>query len=122
MLPAPRISRSRMAILNPAPRSVNSSMAFNRCLGRRPTTSLSGVDDQVRIGPEVGPPDAAAQLVQIREAVQLSASSMNMVFALGMSRPLSMMVVATQDIRLLPHEGFTIAALQLVRRPFARAR
>src|SRR6476661_8451241 len=29
-LPAPRISRSRIAILNPEPRSVNSPIVFNR--------------------------------------------------------------------------------------------
>ena len=72
MLPAPRSSRSSAAILKPAPRSENSLSAARR---RRAisVSSCSGGNEQIRIGAAVGAAHAAAQLVELAEAVAVGA-------------------------------------------------
>ena len=66
-LPAPRISRSRMAILKPEPNSANSRMALEpllRHLRRVPCPA----EGQIGIGVAAGAPHAAADLVQLGQA------------------------------------------------------
>ena len=68
MLPAPRISRSRSAILKPAPSSVNSSIAFSRLTALGVTGSVR-LEQQVGVGPVLVAADPAAELVQVGQAV-----------------------------------------------------
>ncbi len=67
-LPAPRSSRSRAAILNPAPRSLNSFKAARR-LRAISVSSVSGSHQQITIRAPVRPSHASAQLIQLRQAV-----------------------------------------------------
>ena len=70
--PAPRISRSCVASVNPAPRSSSDSIASRR-LRASSGSAARRRRDQVRPGAVVRTPDAAAQLVQLREAEAVGA-------------------------------------------------
>ena len=71
-LPAPRISRSSAAMRNPLPRSLNSRMAASR---RRAIgdSVCSGGNQQIRVGAPIRSADAAAQLIELRQAVPVGA-------------------------------------------------
>src|SRR6185295_7244132 len=77
MLPAPRISRSRMAILKPAPSSLNSSIALSR--RARPRQALPLLQQQVTVGAMFVAPHAAAQLVQVGQTVPVGLVDKNRV-------------------------------------------
>ena len=68
MLPAPRISRSRSAILNPAPKlgELLDRLEPLHGVGRH---RLVRLEQQVRIGPVLVAADPAAKLVQVGQAV-----------------------------------------------------
>ena len=70
-LPAPRISRSSAATRKPLPRSLNSLIAASRFFA----TCDSDVfrrDQQERVGRTIGSADAAAQLIELRQAVAIA--------------------------------------------------
>ena len=71
-LPAPRISRSRIAILNPEPSSVASPIVFSRSYASSLSDAVGGMEE-VGVGPLPGTADAAAQLVELAEAEQVGA-------------------------------------------------
>ena len=72
MFPEPRISRSLAAMRKPAPRSQNSWIEASRRRATSESATFSR-DQQVRVRGLVAPADAAAQLVELREAVGLGA-------------------------------------------------
>ena len=71
-LPAPRISRSSAATRKPLPRSLNSRIAASRffATGRQ---RVLGRDQQEGVRRPVGSADAAAQLIELRQAVAIGA-------------------------------------------------
>ena len=71
-LPAPRISRSSAATRNPLPRSLNSRIAASRFFATGDSVVL-GRDQQVGVRRPVGPADAAAELVELRQPVAVGA-------------------------------------------------
>ena len=92
-LPAPRIFKSRMAILNPEPNSVNSLIACKRSSAVSVNTLLAECKNKhIQY-------DLNVQLYHVIDKVDLNqndASSMINVFALGTSTPVSIMVVVTK--------------------------
>ena len=71
-LPAPRISRSSAATRKPLPRSLNSRIAASRFFA----TGDSAVfrrNQQVGVGAAIRSADAAAQLIELRQAVAIGA-------------------------------------------------
>ena len=71
-LPAPRISRSRIAILNPEPRSVNSPIVFSRSYASS-VSARSGGYRRYAYAALPAPADPAAELVQLREPEHVGA-------------------------------------------------
>ena len=71
---------------------------FEALRRHRALSALRGGVEQIGVGAVVRAADAAAQLVQLREA-QRSARSIMMVLAVGTSMPLSMMVVHTSRLK-----------------------
>jgi hypothetical protein len=71
-LPPPRISRSWLASMKPAPRLSSDCNTFSR--RSAPSVSFSsGRRRQIRIRPQLRPPDASAQLIQLRQAEHVRA-------------------------------------------------
>ena len=98
----------------------NSWIAARRCravLGERALRR----HEQVGEGEAVGAPDAAAQLVELGEAEAVGAVTIRIVFALGMSSPFSMIVVASRTSAARVEEGVH-RLLELDARPSARGR
>ena len=92
-LPAPRISRSRMAILKPLPRSVNSRIAWRRFPPLPAAFCFCGTSE--RHTPSGSNVRHARGADKACDRPRLSASWMIIVLTLEISSPVSMIVVDT---------------------------
>ena len=102
MLPAPRISRSRMAMAKPAPMSLNSSIARSR-LAEVLERYLFGSTSKIAIGAMLVTADAAAKLVQIGQAVAIGFVDENRV-GVGNIEPAFDDRRGQQNVELVIHE------------------
>ena len=118
-LPAPRISRSRIAIWKPLPSDWCWLIAARRSCASSVSCATAG--RRSRRTPARGAPDAPAQLVHLRQAEQVRRASTTSVFAFGTSRPLSMITLQTST-SASRSQNFIICLLEVGPRPSGRAR
>ena len=102
-LPAPRSSRSSAAILNPAPRSLNSFSAASLRRARLAQVAIRR-NQQVSIRATIGTPHPPAQLVELRQAMPVGAIDDDGVTEWDVE-PVLDDRRRHQDIGLVPHEG-----------------